>query len=269
MASSSTSALLRRVGSALVKAAVSRSTTTQRSRRCPGVGPPPRRACRPRAPRRTAATSPAASRSPTPRAPTATPTRARSCGRGCPTRRTTRQGKDRPVLVVGRVDGDLLGLMLTSKDHDRRQGPDDHRRCLDLGSGDWDRRAAPARCGSTACCGSPRPPCAARVRRSTGPGSTRSPPRCATPSAGRAPSPGCVRAAPGDVSWHQVQPVFHRRDRSRWRSRWRVPTMSRCRSTTRATPTSPAGCRAASWRAASLSTSAPRRPTCAACCAAT
>ena len=34
--------------------------------------------------------------------------------------------------------------MLTSKDHDRRQGPDDHRRFLDLGSGDWDRQGRPS-----------------------------------------------------------------------------------------------------------------------------
>jgi hypothetical protein len=51
------------------------------------------------------------------------------------------QGKDRPVLLVGR-DGDaLLGLQLTSKDHDRdaedeaRHG----RHWMDVGSGDWDR----------------------------------------------------------------------------------------------------------------------------------
>ena len=29
------------------------------------------------------------------------------------------QGKDRPVLLVGRDGGDLLGLQMTSKDHDR------------------------------------------------------------------------------------------------------------------------------------------------------
>ncbi len=54
------------------------------------------------------------------------------------------KGKDRPVLVIGLVDGDLLGLMLTSKDHDRRQGPDDHRRWYDLGSGDWDKQGRPS-----------------------------------------------------------------------------------------------------------------------------
>jgi hypothetical protein len=52
------------------------------------------------------------------------------------------QGKDRPVLVVGR-DGDrLLCLQLTSKDHDR--DADEEARAgrfwMDVGSGDWDRR---------------------------------------------------------------------------------------------------------------------------------
>jgi hypothetical protein len=51
------------------------------------------------------------------------------------------QGKDRPVLLVGRDGDDLLGLQLTSKDHDRdaedeaRHG----RHWMDVGSGDWDR----------------------------------------------------------------------------------------------------------------------------------
>ncbi|MGP7961281.1 type II toxin-antitoxin system PemK/MazF family toxin [Sanguibacter sp. A247] len=49
------------------------------------------------------------------------------------------QGKDRPVLVVGH-DGDwLLGLMLTSKDHSRRQRGDGPR-WMDIGSGPWDPR---------------------------------------------------------------------------------------------------------------------------------
>ncbi|GAB3619611.1 hypothetical protein GCM10027417_08710 [Glutamicibacter endophyticus] len=48
------------------------------------------------------------------------------------------QGKDRPVLVVGRDGRWLLGLMLTSKDHGngRTQDPD----YLDIGTGDWDRQ---------------------------------------------------------------------------------------------------------------------------------
>ena len=51
------------------------------------------------------------------------------------------KGKDRPVLLVGRDGDDLLGLQLTSKDHDRdaedeaRHG----RHWMDVGSGDWDR----------------------------------------------------------------------------------------------------------------------------------
>jgi hypothetical protein len=51
------------------------------------------------------------------------------------------QGKDRPVLVVGRDDGRLLCLQLTSKDHDRdaedeaRHG----RHWMDVGTGGWDR----------------------------------------------------------------------------------------------------------------------------------
>lgn len=57
-----------------------------------------------------------------------------------------RQGKDRPVLLVGRDGGWLLGLMLTSKDHDRdgareaRRGP----QWQDIGSGDWDRQGRPS-----------------------------------------------------------------------------------------------------------------------------
>jgi hypothetical protein len=56
------------------------------------------------------------------------------------------RGKDRPVLVVGRDDGDLLCLQLTSKDHDR--DADDEARFgrywMDVGSGDWDREHRPS-----------------------------------------------------------------------------------------------------------------------------
>ncbi|QQQ77691.1 type II toxin-antitoxin system PemK/MazF family toxin [Saccharothrix sp. 6-C] len=45
------------------------------------------------------------------------------------------QGKDRPLLVVGRHRRALLGLMLTSKTPGRHELDD----CLDLGSGRWDR----------------------------------------------------------------------------------------------------------------------------------
>ncbi len=43
------------------------------------------------------------------------------------------QGKDRPVLVVGRDDTTLLGLMLSSKDYHR--GDDDWQ---SIGTGSWD-----------------------------------------------------------------------------------------------------------------------------------
>jgi hypothetical protein len=44
------------------------------------------------------------------------------------------RGKDRPLLVVGRGDGDLLGLMLSSQ-HSRA----DDRDWISIGSGVWDR----------------------------------------------------------------------------------------------------------------------------------
>ena len=49
------------------------------------------------------------------------------------------QGKDRPVLVVGRTGRTLLGLMLSSQS-DR----DGQRDWLALGPGDWDRDARPS-----------------------------------------------------------------------------------------------------------------------------
>ncbi len=57
------------------------------------------------------------------------------------------QGKDRPVLVIGRVGDDLLGLMLTSKDNtaeSRDGGPDARPRWFDLGTGEWDRQRRPS-----------------------------------------------------------------------------------------------------------------------------
>lgn len=56
------------------------------------------------------------------------------------------QGKDRPVLVLARQDGDLLALMLTSKDHtaDAARHPDDQRRWYDLGTGTWDTQRRPS-----------------------------------------------------------------------------------------------------------------------------
>lgn len=50
------------------------------------------------------------------------------------------QGKDRPVLLIGRDGRWLLGLMLTSKDHDRDAAKEAHfgRYWLDIGEGGWD-----------------------------------------------------------------------------------------------------------------------------------
>ncbi|MBA8927618.1 hypothetical protein BC739_004824 [Kutzneria viridogrisea] len=44
-------------------------------------------------------------------------------------------GKDRPLLVVGRLGGALLGLMLSSKQHEG---------WLDLGAGAWDSEGRPS-----------------------------------------------------------------------------------------------------------------------------
>lgn len=50
------------------------------------------------------------------------------------------RGKDRPVLIIGRADGWLLGLPLTSQDHDRdaRQEAEQGRFWMDIGRGAWD-----------------------------------------------------------------------------------------------------------------------------------
>ena len=56
------------------------------------------------------------------------------------------RGKVRPVLIIGR-DGDyLLGLMLTSKDHDRDHAEEARhsRHWLDVGAGDWDGQRRPS-----------------------------------------------------------------------------------------------------------------------------
>ncbi|MFJ3957812.1 type II toxin-antitoxin system PemK/MazF family toxin [Arthrobacter sp. NPDC090010] len=52
------------------------------------------------------------------------------------------QGKDRPVLLIGRDGGWLLGLMLTSKDHNSPTHTDSHY--VDIGSGLWDRAGRPS-----------------------------------------------------------------------------------------------------------------------------
>lgn len=56
------------------------------------------------------------------------------------------QGKDRPVLLVARQPHGLVGLMMTSKDHDRdlEQEARDGRFWLDVGAGPWDPRGRPS-----------------------------------------------------------------------------------------------------------------------------
>ena len=49
------------------------------------------------------------------------------------------QGKDRPVLVVGRDGRTLLGLMLSSQSE-----RDGQRNWFSLGEGDWDREKRPS-----------------------------------------------------------------------------------------------------------------------------
>jgi len=53
-----------------------------------------------------------------------------------------RQGKDRPVLVIGHDGPWLLALPLSSKDHDHDavQHPNARSRWTDIGSGPWDKR---------------------------------------------------------------------------------------------------------------------------------
>ncbi|WP_017197579.1 type II toxin-antitoxin system PemK/MazF family toxin [Arthrobacter sp. M2012083] len=51
------------------------------------------------------------------------------------------QGKDRPVLLVGRDREWLLGLMLTSKDHDNDARAGEY---VDIGTGAWDRQGRPS-----------------------------------------------------------------------------------------------------------------------------
>jgi hypothetical protein len=60
------------------------------------------------------------------------------------------QGKDRPVLLIGRTEVDggeyWAGLMLTSKDHDRDAEDEARygRYWMDIGSGDWDTEHRPS-----------------------------------------------------------------------------------------------------------------------------
>ena len=57
-----------------------------------------------------------------------------------------REGKDRPVLIIGRDHEWLLGLLLTSKDHDRDavQEARSGRRWMDIGTGEWDPQRRPS-----------------------------------------------------------------------------------------------------------------------------
>lgn len=57
-----------------------------------------------------------------------------------------RQGKDRPVLLIGTDGRWLLGLMLTSKDHDLDAADEARhgRFWLDIGAGPWDSRGRPS-----------------------------------------------------------------------------------------------------------------------------
>ncbi len=56
------------------------------------------------------------------------------------------RGKDRPVLVIGRRGPSLLGLLLSSQDHDRDAADEARhgRVWTDIGSGAWDRRGRPS-----------------------------------------------------------------------------------------------------------------------------
>jgi hypothetical protein len=56
------------------------------------------------------------------------------------------RGKDRPVLIIGHDRDLLLGLMLTSKDHDRDAADEARhgRYWLDVGAGGWDRQGRPS-----------------------------------------------------------------------------------------------------------------------------
>jgi hypothetical protein len=56
------------------------------------------------------------------------------------------QGKDRPVIVLGEDDGELLALALTSKDHDRDEEQERRagRLWMDVGTGAWDTRGRPS-----------------------------------------------------------------------------------------------------------------------------
>ena len=52
------------------------------------------------------------------------------------------KGKDRPVLLIGRDGSWLLGIMLTSKDHDNYTRG--REIWMDIGAGPWDRQRRPS-----------------------------------------------------------------------------------------------------------------------------
>lgn len=56
------------------------------------------------------------------------------------------QGKDRPVLVIGREGRTLLALALSSQDHDLDAADEARfgRYWMDIGSGAWDREGRPS-----------------------------------------------------------------------------------------------------------------------------
>ena len=104
-------------------------------RRRPGRRAPP-----------TPATSPASRRSTTRRTTTTAPTPARSCGRGCRSRRTRGAARTARRSSSGGDGGHLLALMLTSKDHDRDVAAEARhgRHWVDLGAGGWDPSGRPS-----------------------------------------------------------------------------------------------------------------------------
>lgn len=56
------------------------------------------------------------------------------------------RGKDRPVLLIGRDRNWLLGLQITSQDHDRDAAQEARagRYWVDIGTGDWDAQRRPS-----------------------------------------------------------------------------------------------------------------------------
>lgn len=54
------------------------------------------------------------------------------------------QGKDRPVLVIGRESGLLLALPLTSRDRTRDGDVSGRSGFVDVGTGSWDRQSRPS-----------------------------------------------------------------------------------------------------------------------------